>query len=156
TVQTYTQQVIAAFAAQGTPVDMVSIGNEIRNGMLWPLGQIDWTANSGWSALGTLLKAGVAGARAGNPEGHRLQVMLHWDQGGDSAWSRQFFDNIVAQGVQFDVIGLSYYPFWHGPLTALRANVDALALRYDRDVFVAESQYPWTLANGDSTDNFVW
>ena len=34
--------------------------------------------------------------------------------------------------------------------------MDALALRYDRDVFVAESQYPWTLANGDSTDNFVW
>src|SRR5262245_57699068 len=124
TVRAYTQQVIAAFAAQGTPVDMVSIGNEIRNGFLWPAGQIDWTANSGWGNLARLLKAGVAGARAGNPKGHRLEIMLHWDQGGDNAWTRQFFDNIVAQGVPFDVIGLSYYAFWHGSLTDLRVNVN--------------------------------
>jgi arabinogalactan endo-1,4-beta-galactosidase len=156
TVRDYTQQVIAAFAAQGTPVDMVSIGNEIRNGMLWPLGQIDWSTNTGWTSLGTLLKAGVQGARAGNPQRHQLRIMLHWDQGGANTWTRQFFDNIVAQGVPFDVIGLSYYPFWHGPLTALRANVDDLAVRYDKDVIVAEIQYPWTLANGDSTANFVW
>jgi arabinogalactan endo-1,4-beta-galactosidase len=156
TVRSYTRQVIAAFAAQGTPVDMVSIGNEIRNGMLWPLGQIDWTNNTGWANLGMLLKAGVQGARAGNPEDHRLQIMLHWDQGGDNAWSRQFFDNITAQGVPFDVIGLSYYPFWHGTLVALRANVDDLAVRYDKDIVVAEHQYAWTLANGDTTDDFVW
>jgi arabinogalactan endo-1,4-beta-galactosidase len=156
TVRSYTQQVISAFAAQGTPVDMVSIGNEIRNGMLWPLGQIDWTNNTGWANLGMLLKAGVQGARAGNPEDHRLRIMLHWDQGGDNAWSRQFFDNITAQGVPFDVIGLSYYPFWHGTLVALRTNVDDLAVRYDKDVMVAEHQYAWTLANGDTTDNFVW
>jgi arabinogalactan endo-1,4-beta-galactosidase len=35
---------------------------------------------------------------------------------------------------------LSYYPFFHGPLAALRANVDDLAVRYGRDIFVAESQ----------------
>ena len=156
TVRTYTRQVISAFAAQGTPVDLVSIGNEIRNGMLWPLGQIDWTTNSGWSRLGTLLKAGVEGARAGNPEDHSLRIMLHWDQGGDNVWTRQFFDNVEAQGVPFDVIGLSYYPFWHGPLTALRANVDDLAVRYGKDIMVAETQYAWTFANGDTTDNFVW
>ena len=58
---------ISAFAAQGTPVDMVSIGNEIRNGILWPVGQVDWTADTGWDNLTTLLKAGVAGARAAQP-----------------------------------------------------------------------------------------
>ena len=62
TVQSYTQQVISAFAQQGTPADLVSIGNEIRNGMLWPVGQVDWTDNTGWDNLATLLKAGVAGA----------------------------------------------------------------------------------------------
>ena len=46
-MQTYTQQVISAFAAQGTPVDMVSIGNEIRNGILWPVGQVDWSTGAG-------------------------------------------------------------------------------------------------------------
>ena len=156
TVQSYTQQVISAFAAQHTPVDMVSIGNEIRNGMLWPVGQVDWTANTGWDNLATLLKAGVAGARAGNPRGHQLLVMLHFDQGGDNADSVTFYNNLVTRHVPFDVIGLSYYPFFHGTLTQMRANVDELAGQFGKPIVIAESQYPWTLAGGDSTGNFVW
>ena len=65
-----------------------------------------------------------------------------------TTWSRA--------GVPFDVIGLSYYPFFHGTLSAMRANVDDLAVRYGKPIVLAESQYPWTLANGDSTGNFVW
>jgi arabinogalactan endo-1,4-beta-galactosidase len=156
TVRRYTQHVIEAFAAQGTPVDMVSIGNEIRNGILWPLGQVDWSTNTGWDNLATLLKAGVAGARAGNPQDHRLLVMLHFDEGGNNADSRAFFDHMAGSGVPFDVIGLSYYTFFHGALTAMRANVDDLATRYRKRIVIAESQYSWTLANGDSTGNFVW
>jgi arabinogalactan endo-1,4-beta-galactosidase len=156
TVRSYTQQVIGAFAAQGTPVDMVSIGNEIRNGMLWPVGQVDWTAGTGWDSLAALLTAGVAGARAGNPRGHKLLVMLHFDQGGDRTDSRTFYENLVSRGVPFDVIGLSYYPFFHGTLSQMRDNVDALAGQFGKPIVIAESQYPWTLAGGDSTGNFVW
>ena len=156
TVQGYTQQVISAFAAQRTPVDMVSIGNEIRNGMLWPTGQVNWTAGTGWDNLATLLKAGVAGARAGNPAGHRLDVMMHFDQGGDNQQSQEFYGNLVSRGVPFDVIGLSYYPFFHGPIASMRQNVDALAGQFHKRIVIAETQYPWTLANGDSTGDFVW
>jgi arabinogalactan endo-1,4-beta-galactosidase len=156
TVQNYTQQVIRAFARQGTPVDMVSIGNEIRNGILWPVGEVNWSTDTGWDNLTTLLKAGVAGARAGNPPGHKLLVMLHFDEGGNTADSERFFDHMVSGGVPFDVIGLSYYPFFHGPVSAMRQNVDDLATRYGKPIVIAESQYPWTLANGDSTGNFVW
>ncbi len=156
TVRDYTRSVISAFAAQGTPVDLVSIGNEIRNGILWPVGQVDWTAGTGWDNLTTLLTAGVAGARAGNPAGHKLLVMLHFDEGGNNADSVRFFGHMVSAGVPFDVIGLSYYTFFHGPLQAMRANVDDLATRYGKPIVIAESQYPWTLANGDSTGNFLW
>jgi arabinogalactan endo-1,4-beta-galactosidase len=156
TLQTYTRRVIQAFAAQGTPVDLVSIGNEIRNGIVWPTGQLSTWSDAEWNALGTLLKAGVAGARAGNPRGHKLRVMLHYDQGGDNGGSRAFFDHIKAQGVPYDVIGLSYYSFWHGHLRDLRANVNDLATRYGKDVMIAEIQYAWTLGYGDSTNNFVW
>jgi arabinogalactan endo-1,4-beta-galactosidase len=156
TVQSYTQQVMHAFAAQGTPVDMVSIGNEIRNGILWPVGQVDWTNDTGWSNLVTLLKAGVKGAREANPAGHKLLVMLHFDEGGNNVDSRRFYDHMVQGGVPFDVIGLSYYPFFHGQLNAMRANVDDLATRYGKPIVIAESQYPFTLAGGDSTSNFVW
>jgi arabinogalactan endo-1,4-beta-galactosidase len=156
TVQSYTRDVIAAFAAQGTPVDMVSIGNEIRHGILWPVGQVDDSTDANWDSLGTLLRAGVAGARAGNPAHHKLLVMLHYDQGGDNAATVAFFDRIMAQHVPFDVLGLSYYSVFHGPLTGFRDNVNDLAARYGKKIVVAESQYPWTLANGDSLGNFLW
>jgi len=161
TVRNYTQQVISAFARQGTPVDMVAIGNEIRNGMLWPIGQVDPSTGAGYDNLAQLLKAGIAGAQAGNPPGHKLLIMIHYDQGGDNAASQAFYQNLVSRGVAFDVIGLSYYPFFHGPISAMRQNVDALATQFGKPIIIAETQYPWTLANGnspigDSTGNFVW
>ena len=157
TVRSYTKQVIGAFAAQGTPVDMVSIGNEIRNGILWPVGQVDWSADTGWDNLTTLLKAGVEGARSANRPGHRLRVMLHFDEGGNNADSVRFFNHMIAAKVPFDVLGLSYYSFFHGPLAALRANLNDLAGRYRKPIVIAESQYAWTLAAGnDGTGDFVW
>ena len=74
TVRSYSQQVVSAFARQGTPVDLVSVGNEIRNGILWPVGEINCTSCGGWDNLAQLLKAGVAGAQAGNPAGHKLLI----------------------------------------------------------------------------------
>jgi arabinogalactan endo-1,4-beta-galactosidase len=161
TVQSYTQQVIGAFAGQGTPVDMVAIGNEIRNGILWPVGQVDPSTGAGYDALATLLKAGVAGARAANPPGHKLLVMMHYDQGGNNQLSQAFYQNLISRGVPFDVIGLSYYPFFHGTISQMRANVDALATQFHKPIVIAETQYAWTLANGnsaagDSTGDFVW
>ena len=161
TVRSYSQQVVTAFARQGTPVDLVSIGNEIRNGILWPVGEINCTDCGGWDNLAQLLKAGVAGAEAGNPAGHKLLVMMHYDQGGDNALSSAFYSQLTSHGVPFDVIGLSYYPFFHGAISAMRANVDALATQFHKPIVIAETQYPWTLANGnsplgDSTGDFVW
>ncbi len=161
TVRSYSQQVITAFAHQGTPVDLVSIGNEIRNGILWPVGEINCTDCGGWDNLAQLLKAGVAGAEAGNPAGHKLLVMMHYDQGGDNTLSSAFYSQLTSHGVPFDVIGLSYYPFFHGAISAMRANVDALATQFHKPIVIAETQYPWTLANGnsplgDSTGDFVW
>jgi arabinogalactan endo-1,4-beta-galactosidase len=153
TVHDYTRDVLDALTAQGTPAQMLQLGNEIRNGILWPTGQLDRSAGQ-WDALGTLLRAAAAAAR--DAKGPTPRLVVHYDQGGDNAGSRYFFDNIVAQQVPFDVIGLSYYPFWHGTLSQLRTNVDDLAQRYRRDVAVVETQYGWTLDNGDQENNFLW
>jgi arabinogalactan endo-1,4-beta-galactosidase len=165
TVRSYTQQVTSAFAAQGTPVDMVSIGNEIRNGILWPVGEINCASGAscgGWADLAQLLKAGVAGAEAGNPAGHKLLIMMHYDQGADPTDSAAFYSTLESNGVPFDVIGLSYYPVLSEPaISGLKANVDGLATEFRKPIVIAETQYPWTLANGnsplgDSTGDFAW
>jgi len=162
TVRSYTRQVIAAFAQQGTPVDLVSIGNEIRNGILWPTGEINCSGCGGWASLAQLLKAGVAGAQAGNPAGHKLLIMMHYDQGGSFTLSSAFYSELESYDVPFDVIGLSYYPVLDEPsISGLRANVDGLAAEFGKPIVIAETQYPWTLANGnsplgDSTGDFAW
>jgi arabinogalactan endo-1,4-beta-galactosidase len=153
TVRAYTRDALNALSAQGTPAQMLQLGNEIRNGILWPTGQLDGTQQR-WDALGTLLRAAAAGAR--DAAGPTPRLVVHYDQGGDNAGSRYFFDNIVAQHVPFDVIGLSYYPFWHGTLSQLQTNLDDLSQRYRRDVAVVETQYGWTLDNGDQENNFLW
>jgi len=174
-VRSYTQHVISAFAAQGTPVDMVSIGNEITNGMLWSpststswasygctgpgVGGLTWTSNTtatGWSKLAQLLKAGIAGADAGNPPGHKLLIAIHTDLGGNNAKARAFYSNLEAQGVPFDVIALSYYPIYQGSLSDLRSNVDELATQFGKPIVIAETEYSWTLANGDALGNDTW
>jgi arabinogalactan endo-1,4-beta-galactosidase len=174
-MRSYTQQVISAFAAQGTPVDMVSIGNEITNGMLWStseetnwssftctgpgVGGLTWTSNTtatGWSNLAQLLKAGIAGAQAGNPSGHKLLIAIHTDLGGNNAKAQVFYSNLQAQGVPFDVIALSYYPIYQGSLSDLRSNVDELATQFGKPIVIAETEYSWTLANGDALGNDTW
>lgn len=151
TVRAYTRDAVSAFARQGTPVSTVQVGNEITSGMLFPLGQIYRDGGEHWPEFTTLLKAGITGAReAGAPS-----VMVHIDRGGDNGGSRYFYDHILAQGVLFDVIGLSYYPFWHGSLSALRTNLNDLSARYRKDLVLAETSYPWTLDNGDGLGNFI-
>src|SRR3954452_17950198 len=103
---------------------MLQLGNEIRNGILWPTDQLDGSADQ-WDRLGTLLRAAGAGAR--DAKGPTPRLVVHYDEGGAKAGSRWFYDNVVARHVPFDIIGLSYYPFWHGTLSQLRTNVDDLA-----------------------------
>jgi arabinogalactan endo-1,4-beta-galactosidase len=143
----YTRDVVSAFAEQGTPVSMLQVGNEITDGFLWPLARIGRADGESWSEFTTLLRAGIMGARAGTPDGQKLTVMIHTDRGGDNAGARGFYDLLLGENVGFDVIGLSYYPFWHGPLADLQDNVIDLAARYDKDVVVVETAYPWTLEN---------
>lgn len=152
TVYNYTRDVLQQLARQGTPADMVQTGNEVTDGMLWPLGQIYVDGNQNWPEFTTLLKAAIAGVR---DSWGRSEVMVHIDRGGDNGGARYFYDNILAQGVDFDVIGLSYYPFWHGPLSALQANLNDLTPRYNKDLVVVETAYPWTFANGDDLANSV-
>lgn len=151
TLREYTRDLVAAFAEQGTPIDILQVGNEITAGMLWPTGEIYQDDGEHWTEFCTLLAAGIDGAReAGQP-----RIMLHIDRGGNNADCQYFYDHVLDNGVDFDLIGLSYYPFWHGTMNALSDNLADLAPRYGKDIVVVETSYPWTLDDGDDDGNFV-
>lgn len=140
----YTRAVMVAFREAGVWPDMVQPGNEITNGMLWPDGRLGSQNPDGWTHFGELLKAAIAGIdAAATPEALPPPIMIHIDRGGDEARTKWFFDHLIEQGVPFDAIGQSYYPWWHGSLLALRANLDFMAHTYHRPIYLAEVAYNW-------------
>lgn len=151
TVHDYTAHVLDACAREDVRPAMVQVGNEITNGMLWPQGRtvrfddaerrfevmgLDEAAAAD-DRLAGLLRAGAAAVR----EAGDAEVVLHLDFGGANGLYRGWFDRMVARDVDFDVIGLSYYPFWHGTLAELGANLDDISDRYGKDVLVVETAY---------------
>jgi arabinogalactan endo-1,4-beta-galactosidase len=142
-VYDHTYDVCQSLALQGTPADMVQVGNEINAGMLWPDGDYNHFDN-----LAALLKEGYRAVKVASDS---TLVMLHIAEGGDNEMARWWFDNITRRKVPFDIIGISYYPFWHGSLAGLQANMNDISARYDKDVIVAETAYAFT----DKEDDFL-
>ena len=159
-VGAYTRQVLSTLAAANATPDMVQLGNETNGGFLWPDGKT-WVEKHGETIGGNagyvaLLKRAIAAVRASdNTRGARLPVMVHLANGGDNALYRGVFDMLTANAVDFDVIGLSYYPYHHGPLAGLRSNLHDLAARYGKPLVVVETAYAYTLVNGDDSPNVV-
>jgi len=129
-MRSYTMSVLRAMESQGTLPDMVQIGNEINHGLLWPDGHID-----NLDGLAGLLKAGVEAVQAVDPD---MPIMMHLALGGQNEEARFWLDNMIARGVELDVIGLSYYPRWHGTLEDLSANLHDLVGRYHKPIIVVE------------------
>jgi arabinogalactan endo-1,4-beta-galactosidase len=143
----HTYDVCRALGDAGSPPDMVQIGNEITPGLLLPDG-----GAGNWDKLAVLLKRGYAAAKAAYPT---TLVMLHIDRGGDSAAARAWFDHAAAREVKWDVLGLSYYSYWHGAPAAMAANAAALKSRYGTPVVIVETAYPFTLVENDSEENSI-
>ena len=137
----YNSNCIAAFRAAGAMPEYVQVGNEVIAGMLWPDGGNGDAAH--WGQFGQLLKAAIQGIR--DAAGTNMpKIIVHIDRGGDWGATQWFFDNLNQQGVPFDIIGQSYYPFWHGSLDALRNCLTNTVSRYQKPVLVAETAFPFT------------
>lgn len=153
----YSFDVMTALKNNQTLPDMVQIGNEITCGLLWNDGRICGSYNTPaqWTGFAALLEDGIRGVRESLSPGDSVRIMIHIDRGGNNAGAEWFYDRLLSYGIDFDVIGLSYYPWWHGSLDDLRADLDSLGTRYDKDIVVVETAYPWTLDWYDQTHNIV-
>lgn len=143
-LRAYNRDTIKAFRKHHAMPDMVEIGNEITNGMMWPDGSVSIGSpdDRGWQRLADLLKAGMEGVREGSGRERPPLIMIHIDRGGDKDSSLRFYDRILRAGVNFDVIGLSDYPWWQGSLESLKTNLDALATRFHKPIVVVETSFP--------------
>jgi len=124
--------------------------------MVWPEGSI-----SSLDSLAQLINAGIAAVKAVEPA---TIIMLHVALGGQNDETVFFYDNMIKRQVPFDVIGLSYYPKWHGTLDDLRDNMHDLINRYDKDIIVVEysakkeevNKLVFELPNGRGKGTCIW
>lgn len=124
--------------------DLIQIGNETNDGFLWPMGRL--TTNE--SQYLELVAAASGAVRADSPN---TKIMLHFAGMTGAEW---FFNKTA--GIDFDYIGLSYYPIWHGKnLGDVKNTIDLLGNAHQKPVIIAETAYPFTLGWDDWTNNTV-
>jgi arabinogalactan endo-1,4-beta-galactosidase len=136
-VYDYTYEVMTALKSNGIFPEWVQVGNETASGMIYPEG-----STSNWNGLAQLINKGYDAIKAVSP---RTKVILHVDQGNNNARFRAWFDSARSNGAKYDVIGLSYYPYWltGSPdytlsIDDLGKNMNDMASRYGKEVMVVE------------------
>lgn len=154
-VYDFTFSVMNKFLENGVNITMVQVGNELSNGLLWPEGKVP-----NYDNIARFVNAGIRAVRKADErrilgvingvnekcrELEKIPVMIHLDNGGNNALYREWFDNFTRRGEDFEIIGLSYYPFWHGSLQMLTDNMNDIAERYGKDLIVAEVSMGYTM-----------
>jgi arabinogalactan endo-1,4-beta-galactosidase len=133
----YTSDVMTALKTAGVTPEWVQVGNEITNGMIYPEGSF-----ANWPQLAQLINKGYDAIKAVSPT---TKVVLHIDQGNNNARFRWWFDAAKANGAKYDVIGMSYYPYWLDgspdytlSIDDLGSNLNDMVSRYGKEVMVVE------------------
>lgn len=152
-VYAYTAKVMQDFNAQGVTPDMVQVGNELNNGMLWPEAQLTGDNPNGYKFLAKLLNAGLQAVHD-NDKDNKVKTMIHL-AGVDVNLYHTFFDNLIVKNKvnDFDIIGMSFYPFWHGTMDDLKNTMNDVSAKYNKDVIAVETAFGYTLEDADFEKN---
>ncbi|WP_339917176.1 glycoside hydrolase family 53 protein [Yeosuana marina] len=138
-VYNYTQKVVNEINPH-----YIQIGNEINSGLLHPYGHI----SNNYPQFIELMKAGISAVRSNSND---TKIILHYAGIEGSDW---FFNEVSS--LDYDIIGLSYYPIWHGKsLDNLKTTMQNLSETYNKKILIAETAYPFTLKWNDWTNNIV-
>lgn len=149
-IKDYSQNVVQELVLQGTSPAIVQIGNETDNGMLWPVGQVYLNGNAQWDNYVRLTKAAIEGIKQASPDS---KIMIHKSGviGAD-----YFYEQLITRNVDFDIAGLSYYPWWHNTdLNLIETELQQFAAGISQKVMIVETAYPFTLNWFDNTNNIV-
>jgi arabinogalactan endo-1,4-beta-galactosidase len=158
-VYNYTFKILHDLQGKGLQPELVQLGNEINCGLLstdapngFPSCDV---CNNQWANAGQVLNAGIRAVRDVSASATiKTKVILHVADPKNVAW---WFDNIKSQAqvTDFDLIGFSYYPLWHTTvgIDDVSAKIAGFKARFNKDVIILETSYPWTRENADSYNN---
>lgn len=142
-IEAYTKESLEKIVKSGANVGMVQIGNEINNGMAGETKSKD---------VATLLYSASKGVRAVD---ENIKIAVHYtniDNEGDSIGNAAILEEA---GVDYDVFGVSYYPYWHGTMENLTNILTEISEKYGKETCVLETAYCYTNEDGDDSGNSV-
>lgn len=141
----FTKESLTQILDAGVDVGMVQVGNEINNGMS---GETDVPAVMG------LLSAGSRAVREiADSYGKDIRIVLHYTNIEDNEEVDTMAANLKEYGVDYDIFGLSYYPFWDGTNENMQNVAKNIMDRYGKKVVIAETSYCYTEKDGDGFGN---
>ena len=143
----FTRDTLTHILDAGGLVDMVQVGNEITTGLAGETdpGTVARLIGAGWRAV-----RDTAASR-----GLRIRVSVHLTDIQDMDMIEGILSRLDEAGADYDAVGVSYYPYWHGSLDTLKYAIDRIRTVWGRDVFVAETAWPFTLKDGDHSGNVI-
>lgn len=136
-VYDYTVEVMKRLEKEGLLPSMVQVGNELTNGLLWPTGK-----KPEYDNMARYINAGIRGVRFVD---RQVPIMIHLDNGGLNEMYVDWFEHFMERCEPFEIIGLSYYPFWHGTMEQLEFNMRDMAGRYGKQLVIAEVSMGFTM-----------
>lgn len=145
----YTRDCLTALNDADATPDFIQPGNEISYGMLWgtrdtPSKDLKKTLSgnpANWTRLGRLLNQAIKACREECPD---AKIVIHTERVADLKVQQNFYDYMKAEKVDYDIIGLSYYPYFHGSLSVLENAIEALENRYtDKNIMIVETGFPY-------------
>lgn len=143
-VSDYTEKTLLRIRESGIELSYIQVGNEITNGILWPLGKLNRDDNGKCESYENLCRLLTAGCRACRNVFPNAGIILHLEKSNDIALYREFFTNMRRANVDYDMIGVSYYPYWHGTFDEFFANMTACKA-FGKPITVMETGYGFTL-----------
>lgn len=152
-VYSYTKQSLLKIKKTNVDVPYVQIGNEITEGILWPYGKLIHQENGprlGYDNFSEILKAGIKAAKEVYPD---TKIIIHLERSNDANVYEELFTEITKRNVNYDVIGMSYYPYWHGSFKELFTNVNNCQNKFHKPVMIMELGFGFTLEDYLLTNN---
>lgn len=143
----YTLDVANQFQSNGIQPTIISIGNEITAGLLWPTG-----GTSSYSNIARLLHSAASAVHDSTLD-PKPKIMIHLDNGWDWGTQQYFYQKVLSQGTlvesDFDMMGVSYYPFYNSgaTLASLKTSLTNMANTWGKEIVVAELDWPTSCPN---------
>lgn len=148
----FTKDSLLRIKKENIDVDYIQPGNEITQGLCWPLAKRDKEDDSSFDNIAILLKSGIKACKEVFPE---AKIILHLEQSYDQPLYRRYLSNLIKRDVKFDIVGTSYYPFWHHSFEEYFANMDMVQKEFGLPVMNVELGFAFTLEDYKADENGV-